>query len=200
MPIAAFDFDNTLSTKDMLIPFLIFVNGKTKTAYHLLCTAPSAALFLLGLKSRQEVKERLLSLSLSSYTYSELEEKGQAFADQIIPQYIRPEGMKRVLWHQKRGDRCILISANLNLILEPWFQQHPFNDLICSQLATDGQGNVSGCLVGKNCWGEEKVRQLEYKLGPKNSYELYAYGDSEGDLPFLKMADHRFYKHFPDEA
>lgn len=198
MPIAAFDFDKTISTKDMLIPFLIFVNGKTKTAFHLLCMAPYVALYFLGLKSRQEVKEKLLS-HLTSYTYSELEEKGQAFAEEVIPHYIRPEAMRRVLWHQNRGDRCILISANLNLFLEPWFQKQPFNDLICSQLATDDQGRVSGRLVGNNCWGEEKARQLEYKLGPKGSYELYAYGDSPGDLPFLRMADHPFYKHFPDE-
>ena len=72
-----------------------------------------------------------------------------------------------------------------------------FNDLICTQLETDENGLITGKIKGNNCWGVEKINRLENLLGTKDQYELYAYGDSRGDLELLDNADHAFYRKMP---
>jgi phosphoserine phosphatase len=58
------------------------------------------------------------------------------------------------------------------------------------------QGLITGKLTGFNCWGAEKVNRLLNALGPKSSFYLYAYGDSEGDQALLNLADQAFFRIF----
>ncbi|MCB1149091.1 MAG: HAD-IB family hydrolase, partial [Chlamydiia bacterium] len=59
---------------------------------------------------------------------------------------------------------------------------------------TDSKGVLTGKLLGANCRGPEKVRRILETFGPKESYLLYAYGDSAGDREMLALADHPFFR------
>lgn len=48
----------------------------------------------------------------------------------------------------------------------------------------------TGEMKGENCRAAAKVRRLEALLGALNQYELYAYGDSDGDAEMLEASDH----------
>ena len=96
--------------------------------------------------------------------------------------------MARLAAHRAAGDRCVLVSASLDLWLQPWAQRHGFAAVLCSQLAADADGRASGRLAGANCFGAEKVRRLEAWLAGTRP-RLVAYGDSRGDLPLLDFAD-----------
>ena len=87
---------------------------------------------------------------------------------------------------------CVLISASIDAYLDPWSKLAGFDHVICSRLETTPAGNVTGRLVGLNCWGPEKVRRLEELFGPLKKYTLYAYGDSRGDKELLAGADYPF--------
>lgn len=192
--VVAFDFDGTLTHKDALIPFFKFLKNPLQ-AYALLSSRLHwFAGFVLGVVTRQQAKEAVLETFLKGRGQDELLKIGTTFAEGPLNKLINQKGLKKLRWHQQQGHRCILISANLDIFLQPWAEKMQFDDLICSQLAFDPQGKATGKLSGVNCWGPEKVRRLLSILGPKDNFELYAYGDSRGDKELLALADHPFYR------
>jgi HAD superfamily phosphoserine phosphatase-like hydrolase len=88
------------------------------------------------------------------------------------------------------------VSASIDLYLRPWAERYGFEEILASTLEVDSKGNVTGKLKGKNCCGVEKTKRLTNYLGPKETYQLYAYGDSLGDQELLALADYPFYRSF----
>lgn len=194
--IAVFDFDNTLTRKDTLVPFLHSIAGSSKTILNIAIELPSLASVLMGFKTRQQGKEGVLTRFLKGMPKNDITKFGEEFAKSSVDPLLNPKAMNRLLWHQEQWHRCILISATLDIYLEPWSQHHGFQNLICSQLEFDSRNIATGRLVGLNCWGPEKARRLLLLLGPRESFTLYAYGDSKGDKELLDMADYPFYRKF----
>ena len=153
------------------------------------------ALFLFGCKTRQQVKEKFLAFILHPQR-DLLIEKGQEFAEKIIPKELKEEGLARLKWHQARGDTTVLISANLNLFILPVGKSLRFDHIFCSDVALP----LTGKLSNTNCYGKEKVHRILNAFGPKENYILYMYGDGEGDMPLLKIADHPFLNSFEKEG
>lgn len=193
--LAAFDFDGTLTYRDTLIPFLSKVKGPVKLSSDLLMTLPAFLQFFTGQKSRQEVKETLLSRSIGGLDFAECQKIGAGFAAAELEGHLRERALQKLLWHQREGHEVIVISANLNLFLDPWCEKWNLQQMICSRLEED-QGKVSGKLLGLNCWGPEKVRRLLEWAGPKKGFTLFAYGDSRGDRELLNLADYPHFKTF----
>lgn len=197
--IAIFDFDGTLTYRDTLISFLLYVQGWWNTLAKLILQIPTFIAYFFGRISRQAVKESVLTRFFAGTPLKELQEKGKQFALGPLNHLIRPEALARLKWHQSQGHHCILISATLDLYLEPWGKFVGFQDVITSKIASDNAGNVTGLLIGANCWGPEKVKRLNALIPNNNSYTIYAYGDSLGDKELLAQADFPFYRTFkPD--
>lgn len=197
--VAVFDFDGTLTYHDSLLPFLIFIVGPFKTFLALATKLPILIGFLFGRHSRQNVKEKILTSLLGGMSAALVQEKGKEFAQKKLGKLLRPDGMKRLRWHQHQRHRCILISANLDVYLHPWSLQENFNDLLCSNLQIV-EGKITGFLNGKNCRGPEKTKRLLELLGNRENFVLYAYGDSPGDKELLQMADYPFYRTFDERT
>lgn len=192
--VAAFDFDGTITYRDSLVPFLVFLE-KSRLAVlgKLFWETPTLLKYLFGKASRQETKECVLKRFLHGRSAATLRQQAEAFAKGPLQRCVRPEALERLLWHQAQGHRCVLISANIDLFLEVWAKELKFDDCITSQCEVNGNGLLTGRLKGLNCWGEEKARRLNVLLGPRQSYILYVYGDSQGDREILKMADYSYY-------
>lgn len=157
---------------------------------------PQLTGFPLGITSRQAVKEGLIRRFLGGMPKEEASQLGTTFANTLLNQLVKPEGLQRIKWHLQLGHRCILISAGLDLYLQPWGTQAGFQDIITSSCEFDNDGRITGRLAQANCWGTEKTRRLTALLGPKKGYVLYAYGNSRGDKELLDMADFPFYRKF----
>lgn len=194
-PIAIFDFDNTITSCDSLLPFLFFVKGRVKTVFKLLLLSPYFFSYLLRFLSRQAIKEKILTSFFHNMSFDHLKKLGKKYDLEKLDSLVRPKAIERLRWHQQQGHRCILISASPNIYLSYWTQRHAFDDLICSQLEVASNGLVTGKLMGINCWGSEKKRLLMEHLEIANR-ELYVYGDSKGDLELLQMAHHPHYRFF----
>jgi HAD superfamily hydrolase (TIGR01490 family) len=190
--VAAFDFDGTLTYRDSLLPFAIFVRGKLRSTAYLTLELPRLAGFVLKFVPRQIAKEALLKRFFGGEHIETLRKWGQEFAHKGLPFLLRPEAMEKFHWHKQQGHRCVLVSASVDVYLNPWAYHVGFDDVVSSRLAVGPDHLVSGRLEGANCWGPEKTRRLEELLGPKAHYILYAYGDSRGDQEMLSMADHAY--------
>jgi phosphatidylglycerophosphatase C len=194
--VAVFDFDKTLTTRDTLLPFLFFTHGWMKASYNLLTLTPHFIQFIFNRQSRQLVKEKILTTFYAGYSMKELQKQGQIYADQKLDKYLNLEAMERLRYHQAQQHRCLLVSASLDFYLSPWAQRQGFETVLSSQLQVSPTGQVTGKLKELNCWGPEKRRLLLSYLGPKKFYDLYVYGDSEGDREILQLADHPYYRTF----
>lgn len=190
--IAAFDFDGTLTDRDSTLYFLFFSAGFIKTVYLLATKLPILCAFLLGIAPRQTAKEAIFAAFFGGKSLSYLKQLGENFALQRVSKYLRPAALEKLQWHQQQGHRCILISASLDVYLYPWAKLYGFNDILTTRLSTDSMGNVSGKLLGLNCHGPEKVERLKELVGKLSGYEIYAYGDSDGDKELLAIANHPF--------
>lgn len=191
-PMAFFDFDGTLTTGDTLMPFLKFVVGKPVYYIKLLMISPVLVAYFLKLLRNDVAKQWVLKWYLSGYKLDTLFALGDEFSRDVIPKMLRPEGMERFRWHQGQGHECILVSASLDVYLASWSVSAGFDALLCSQLDSNS-GVVSGDLYGDNCFGEEKVARIKEWLAGRKPEETFAYGDSSGDMPMLKLVSNGYF-------
>jgi phosphatidylglycerophosphatase C len=196
MNLALFDFDGTISTQDSYLSFTRFLDPKR---YFIGCAllAPRIIGYLAGVYPNNRLKEDFLGYFYCGKTTDQLQILAQRFCTQEIPAIIRPQAMERIKWHQTRGDTTVIVSACPRLILEPWSIEIKV-DIIATELETDHSSRITGKINGKNCWGQEKVGRIKTRYNLDKFNEIYAYGDSKGDLPMLELAslDNRFYKPF----
>ena len=195
--VAAFDFDGTLTRRDTLLPFLLHTLGTAAVMRHALILSPTLAGYGLGMIRNDVAKERVFTQCLAGMRIDELQLEAAQFAEHKLPGLIRPEAIHRFGWHKEQGHRCVVISASLDIYVQPWALKAGFDDVIASRLETLENGCITGNLLGENCFGIEKVRRLEALLGSRDSYILYAYGDSRGDRELLSAADYAYYRKIP---
>lgn len=196
--VAAFDFDGTLTHRDTLPPFLLHAAGPGRFAFNALALAPTLAGYGLGMIRNDVAKQRVLRRFFAGMKIDTLRNKATEFSERELPGLIRPKAARRFEWHRKQGHRCIVISASLDLYVQPWALKTGFDEVLASRLETLADGRITGNLAGGNCYGSEKVARLEELLGPRSGYTLYAYGDSRGDRELLLAADHAYYRKIPD--
>lgn len=195
--VAAFDFDGTVTRRETLGPFLLHTLGAVRVAGDALVLSPTLAGYALGLIRNDVAKERVFVRCLGGMQVDRLRQQAERFAATALPRLIRREAMQRLAWHKRQGHRCVVISASLELYVKPWAIGAGFDSVIATRIETLPDGTTSGRLAGSNCYGIEKVRQLEALLGGRSGYTLYAYGDSRGDRELLAAADHAYYRRMP---
>lgn len=190
--VAAFDFDVTITTKDTFVPFLYWAFSKAKVYKAFLKLLPEAIKVFLKLSNRDSFKEKIVAALFTNQSVKHLKVLGAGYASSFTP-LIRPKALKRIKWHKEQGHRLVMVSASLNLYLEKAAKDLGFDDLLCTTL--EEQDDIfTGKLQGANCRCQEKVNRLQGLLGDLSQYELYAYGDSEGDKQMLEIANHPNYR------
>ena len=198
--VAAFDFDGTLTRRETLGPFMLHTLGAMRVARDALLLSPTLVGYGLRLIRNDVAKERVFIRCLGGMRMDVLREEGARFAAAELPGLLRRTAMQRLAWHKQQGHRCVVISASLELYVRPWAIAAGFDDVLATRIETLSDGCTTGRLLGSNCYGIEKVRQLEALLGGREGYTLYAYGDSRGDRELLSGADHAYYRCMPGEG
>jgi len=151
--------------------------------------------YALRLIPNWQAKEAMLNHFFANWSEERLYKVGQRFAVQVIPQMLRPEALRRVRWHQEQGHHLVVLSASLEAYLLPWGENMGFDQVLSTRLEVKS-GIVTGLILGKNCYGIEKVERLKAYLGDLSQYCLYAYGDSLGDRELLNIANYPYYRRF----
>jgi phosphatidylglycerophosphatase C len=188
--VAAFDFDGTISERDTLTPFLAMVCGRTRLYGSVARRSPAMAATFVGLRDRDGEKERLLTTLLRGRSAGEIRATGARYAEQLLQQRpFRLDTLDRLAWHRSEGHDVVIVSASLDVYLEPIAAGLGVEHVIATRLAEGPDGRLTGRLEGPNVRGPEKASRLRAWLGDETA-ELWAYGDSAGDRELLAMADH----------
>lgn len=192
--LALFDFDGTLTRGDSMLPFLRAAIGPVALTRALAATSPWLVGYAAGLIRNESAKERLLSASLGGRAIADLQAKGRAFARDDVPELLRETMMAEFRRRRDEGRICVLVSASLDLYLEPWARDAGFEHVISSRLAVDEVHRATGALLGGNCHGQEKVVRIRDWLSTQDEIgHCVAYGDTSGDAPMLALADEGFW-------
>jgi HAD superfamily hydrolase (TIGR01490 family) len=138
--------------------------------------------------NRDLVKVALLRSLFRGFSAVRLEEEGRTFAATLAAG-MRPALRERLEWHRSMDHRVVIVSASLGAYLRPFGESLGVDGVLAVEMESDGDGVLTGEIVGLNVRGAEKLERLRAWLTDAE-VELWAYGDSRGDLELLLAADH----------
>lgn len=182
---ALFDFDGTLTRRDTMLPFLLFVLRKNpRSLVDLPRLGFLAAPYALGWLSKESIKGVALRLWRRVPASRRQEILGEFYDDAIRPRLLSG-GVTRLEWHRAQGHRTVMVSASVDSYLSLVAKRLGFEHLLCTRTELEPTPRVSG----PNCYGEEKVRRLRAEpwFGEVDWAASYAYSDHISDLPMLRL-------------
>ena len=192
--IAAFDFDETLITKDSLFDFLYSSFSHLTFLRKAIIFIPDFIRFMSGSITNQIAKEKLLKLFLLNMEVAEFNKLCESYSKRI-QNIANPDALERLRWHQEQGHATLVISASIEDWIKPWAKQMKINNVIATKLEHNSN-KLTGKLSGKNCRGEEKVVRFQKEYPDYKRYQLYMYGDGKSDQQMFNIADFVFKKKF----
>lgn len=192
MNLALFDFDGTITTREMLPDFFRLAIPPRRLAVGKVVLSPLIVGYRLGLVSGSLVRASIVRFGFRGMPEAAYAQLGAEFAGSVLPNVIRPEAMAKIAWHKRQGDKIVVVSGAFDIYLSHWCQQQGL-DLICSSLESK-HGALTGRYRGAQCVRHEKVRRITdcYALGQFDT--IYAYGDTKEDLAMLNIAHKRYYR------
>ena len=203
MNLALFDFDGTITTKEMFTDFIHFATSKRRSLFARALLLPWLLLYKAGWYPAKKLRPLVAYMVFKGKKYQQINALGARYAQEVIPNYLRDQAMARIRWHQAQGDQVVVVSASLDMYLRHWCQQHGVQ-LICSELAVRGD-KLSGYFVAGDCSRDAKATKVlaQYHLESRHSNineqshqkvykKIYAYGDTHEDLAMLALADEKY--------
>jgi phosphatidylglycerophosphatase C len=192
MNLALFDFDGTITTREMFPDFMHYAIAPGRLAIGKIILAPLIIGYKLGLVSGTLVRSSIVRFGFTGVPVNQYEASGRNFANSILPTALRQEALDRIAWHKAQGDHIVVVSGAFDIYLTHWCNLHQL-DLVCSSLAHNGK-NLTGYYHGEQCVGVEKVRRVQETYDLKNYPVIYAYGDTKEDLDLLSIAHKKYYQ------
>ena len=184
--IAIFDLDRTLTVRGCFTPFALYVARKHLSRFRwlpsILLTAAGSS---LGFCQRDDVKLLIWRKVLGGLPREEAEAIGAEFGNTWAENELRHETRSVLKRHRAAGDRLVLATAAMDIVAEPFGRLLGFDQIISTRTAWTVDGHVSGTFDGKNCYGEEKLRQVKLALRDIDPAKASAYSDHVTDLPLL---------------
>ena len=193
-PIAFFDFDGTITTKDTLLEIFKYRHGKARFYLGFLLNSPFLVAYKAGIISNQLAKEKTLKLFFGGMKVDEFNAFCGQFAAEIIPSLVRKKALREIDQLKQAGAEVVIVSASPENWLQPWCATLNL-PLLATQLEVHNN-TITGKIKGNNCHGEEKVRRIKEAYDLSDYKEIYCYGDTSGDKPMLALATYAFYQPF----
>ena len=192
-PLAAFDFDGTLTYKDSFIAFIFETCGFFRVAMTSIGN-PGLWLHYMLTRDRGVLKARLLYKLLGPITRAKLDGRVARFISARGVTLFRPDA--RAEW-----DKCqatherVVVTASPEILVRPLGEMIGAGRVIGTRLKFSADGRLTPELDGLNCRGAEKVRRLRETYGDALDLDL-AYGDTDGDREMLAAAREGHYRVF----
>lgn len=191
----AFDFDGTLTTRDTLLAFIRYSCGTGRFLCGFLLFLPMLLLMKFRLYPNWKAKQQVFSWYFKDMAIKEFDALCQQFARDNM-KLLRPQGLATIRQALSERSRVIIVSASVENWVKPFFEE--FGDQIqvsCTRIDVR-QDKVTGKFLTHNCYGSEKVKRIKRAFPFRDTYELIAFGDTEGDKAMLAYADKSYYKPF----
>lgn len=193
--IVIFDFDGTITRSDTMLDLALKHFGLWKFILGLLVIFPKLLAYKLGLISNTTAKEAFLVYFYKGMSYSEFKEITSKYSLVEIDKILKKEAVEKINFYKSQNIRMLIISASVEEWVKPWAIKNGFEEALCSKLELENN-LISGKLLGKNCYGSEKVSRFISSYGPLEKYYIISFGDSRGDKEILEKSDQSYYKKY----
>ena len=193
-PIAFFDFDGTITTKDSFLEFIKFYRGTRRFYVGFLLHSPFLVAFKLKLIPNYTAKQKILAHYFKGENIKRFQSQCDLFAREVLPSLFRPKALVEIDRLKNAGVRVVIVSASAENWIKAWADRENL-ELLGTRLEVSDE-MITGRIAGKNCYGEEKVCRIKEAINLEAYDDVYAYGDSSGDKEMLAIARHAFYKPF----
>jgi phosphatidylglycerophosphatase C len=120
---------------------------------------------------------------------AELAAFSQRFVRDKIAHDCFRDALAAINRHRNARHYLVLMSASVDFYIPEFGRQLGFDHVIATEVRWDGD-RLDGTLVSANRRGEEKARCLRELLATRDDTETYAYGNSDSDLPHLRLVKH----------
>jgi phosphatidylglycerophosphatase C len=194
-PVAAFDFDGTLTYKDSFVTFLVWKLGYARIGL-IFVTRPGMALNYLRTRDRGALKIEMIYNLLGPISQADFKAEIAAFAEIYKHKLFRPDALEGWAKEGAAGHERVIVTASPTLLVAPFAEHLGADRLIGTPFAFDENDRLIPRLtLGANNRGPEKVRRLKEVYG--DSLDLIsAYGDTKGDFEMLKAARNAYFRVF----
>lgn len=192
--LALFDLDGTLTRKDTLIEIIRYIHGNFRLYTGLVLLSPYLLLYKIGVIANWKAKEAMLTYFFRHMSYTTFQQKCDKFSQQVLPELMKTDGIQTIRRLREQGTHVVIVSASAEEWIRPWCELLSLSCIGTRLEIKDGK--LTGKINGKNCHGPEKVSRIKAAIDLSQFEEIYAYGDSKGDLPMLKLAIHSYYRPF----
>ncbi|MFV2005682.1 MAG: HAD family hydrolase [Gammaproteobacteria bacterium] len=188
-PVVVFDLDGTITRRDTYVPFLLYSLYKQPLK---ILRLPVLAIDVLrhkiGSQSNSWLKTRFLRAFLAGQKRSVIDSWAEAFSQRTFKKGLHLDAMSSIQRHLQQGHELVLLSASLDIYVEPLGKLLGFKHIICTR--TTWENDLLGDeLDGGNCYGEIKVQKLKQWLGQRDDKCVsMAYADHESDFSLLEIA------------
>jgi HAD superfamily phosphoserine phosphatase-like hydrolase len=126
---------------------------------------------------------------LRGMTRGELEQSSAIFVRETIERRCFRDALAAIRRHREAGHFLVLMSASVDFYVPEFGRQLGFDQVISTGVAWNGD-RLDGTLTTPNRRGEEKARCLRALVQERADEITFAYGNSDSDLPHLKLAKH----------
>ena len=187
MPIAFFDLDGTITHRDTLFPLVLrLLSRRPSRLLRLLRVVPAVVRFVFD-RDRGALKQSLLRATMPGIPREEIELVSRQFVTDTIAQRCFADALATLRRHREQGHYLVLMSASADFYVPEFGRQLGFDQVISTGVAWKNE-EIEGTLTTPNRRGEEKARCFEQVVAARNDTHTFAYGNSDSDLPHLKLA------------
>jgi HAD superfamily hydrolase (TIGR01490 family) len=188
MPLAFFDFDKTLISRNSATLWLRFeLEGGRITRLRALHALAWVLRYSLGAADLEEPIRRTVA-TLVGQREDEMRERARLFYERMVRHLYRPGALAAVGEHRGAGDRLVLLTSSSNYVSELVCRDLGLDDFICNRFEVDERGCYTGRPVEPLCFGPGKVSLAERYAGScgERLADCAFYTDSSSDLPMLE--------------
>jgi len=192
MAIAIFDLDGTITRRDTLFPLVLrHLVRRPWQLLRLLGVLPALLRFAFD-HDRGTLKQALLRMTMRGARRADIAALATEFVRDKIAKGCFRDALACIRRHRDAGNYLVLMSASVDFYVPEFARQLGFDHVISTEVRWEGD-RLDGTLISANRRGEEKARCVRELLAERErleSAESFAYGNSDSDLPHLRLVTH----------
>lgn len=188
--LAIFDVDFTITKRETLLQFLLFMSKKRpKILFHIPKSFYAAFLYSLKIHDEKRAKEMFISF-INEMHEEEIDYLVQEFYEKKFSKIFYNDAIDMIKKLKNEGCKIFLISASPEFYLKELYKIKEVDMIIGTKFIKENK-KYKNCMEGFNCKGEEKVRRLMEVLSEKqievDFKNSYMFSDSLSDMPLLEL-------------
>ena len=190
--LAVFDFENTLIRSNVMNHYTWLATRHLNVFERARLMATKAPLLPQLFATERKDRGDFLRTFYRWYAGADAEQTRNDAKDmfnQFILSRVFPDGIQRVREHKEAGHRTLLITGELDFVVEPL--REIFDDIVCARMS-ERKGLLTGELEQVPPVGEARALFIK-QYAEEHKFDLaecVAYADSASDLPMLEAVGH----------